>query len=246
MAAWINVFNYPLSKAQRKLLLGLVVPKISLWVPQIELLIDFLTDSFNLEGSTSLLALSGLFHLIQEKNLDYPRFYEKMYSMLDDTVLHSKYRSRFFRLLVKCLESTHLPAALVASFIKRLSQIALHSSPSGTITVIPLIYNLLSDHPPTTFMIHREENNSRSGLRFEEEALHEPFLADEIDPMKTCAEQSSIWEIKSLQSHYHPSVAMVARIISEPFFKRAYSTEDFMDHSYETVMFRAHQGEYIG
>ena len=233
--AWVNVFRHSLSKAQRKLLLSLLVPKISRCIPQIELLIDFLTDSFNTEGSTSLLALSGLFHLMQEKNLDYPQFFEKMYSMLDHMVLHSKHRSRFFRLLIKCLESTHLPATLIASFIKRLSQIALHSSPSGTIIVIPLIYNLLNNHPSSTFMIHRDKLDTGRGHENEEGALDEPFHADATDPMETRAEQSSIWEIKSLQFHYHPSVAMVARIISGPFFKSMYSTEDFLDHSYNTV-----------
>ena len=237
--AWINVFNHPLSNAQRKLLLSALVPKISPWIPQIELLIDFLTDSFNIEGSTSLLALSGLFYLMLEKNLEYPRFFEKMYSILDHIILHSKHRSRFFRLLVKCLESTHLPVALAASFIKRLSQIALQSAPSGTIIVIPLIYNLLNNHPSLTFMIHRIDSGSGRGCGDAENVSHEPFLAHTRDPMKTCAEQSSIWEIKSLQSHYHPSVAMLARIISEPFFKRAYSMEDFLDHSYETVTLRA-------
>ena len=233
--AWANVFKHPLSKKQRKSLLGLLLPRISPWFPQIELLTDFLTDSFEMGGSTSLLAISGLFHLMQMKNLDYPRFYEKLYSMLDSTVLHSKHRSRYLRLLIKCLDSTHLPTALVASFIKRLSQLSLYSSPPGNVIVVPLIYNLLNNHPLLTFMVHRDAPSSQNGHADVCSKPHEFFVADTADPMKTSAGQSSVWEIKSLQFHHHPNVAMVARIISEPFFKKTYSTEDFLDHSYHTV-----------
>ena len=234
-AAWTDVFMHPLSKGQRKSLLSLLLPKISPWFPQVELLVDFLMSSFEIGGSTCLLAMSGLFHLMQVKNLDYPRFYEKLYSMLNPAILHSKHRSRFFRLLVICLESTHLPAALVASFLKRLSRLSLYSSPSGVVTVMPLIYNLLNSHPLSTFMVQREtpyllleplDGNSK---------LHESFRDDTTNPMMTHAEYSSIWEVKSLQIHYHPIVATVSRIISEPFYKRAYNTEDFLNHSYNTV-----------
>ena len=233
--AWLAVLRQDLSKAQRKTLLDLMAHRIAPWFLNIERLMDFLTDSFNVGGSTSLLALSGLFYLVQEKNLDYPQFYPKLYSLLNSEILHSKHRSRFFRLLDTFLTSTHLPAALVASFIKRLSRLTLHSPPSGIVVVVPWIYNLLKSHPTCTFMIHREIPGQGEKMDLEENGMEDPFRMDEPDPMKTKAIESSLWEIEMLQTHYHPNVATIAKIISEQFTKQAYNIEDFLDHSYGSV-----------
>ena len=233
--AWLAVLRRTLNKSQRKTVLGLMSQKISPWFLRLELLMDFLTDSFNVGGSTSLMALSGLFNLIQQKNLDYPQFYLKLYSLLDADILHSKHRSHFFRLLDQFLASTHLPAALVASFIKRLSRLALHSPPSGIVVIVPWVYNLLKNHPSCTFMIHREVLDNDQKQELEEKGMQDPFRMEEPDPMQTDAIESSLWEIETLQSHYHPNVATIAKIVSEQFTKQAYNIEDFLDHSYASV-----------
>lgn len=47
---------------------------------------------------------------------DYPDFYDRLYAMLDRSVLHVKYRSRFFRLAETFLSSSFvlaLPSSLV-------------------------------------------------------------------------------------------------------------------------------------
>lgn len=205
---------------------------IAPWFLRPELLMDFLTDSYNAGGSTALLALSGLFYLIQERNLDYPHFYTKLYSLLDSELLHSKHRSRFFRLLDTFLASTHLPATLVASFIKRLARLALNAPPSAIVAIVPFAYNLLKSHPTCTFMLHRDigNNDKKSGM------MKDPFQPSEIDPTLTNAIDSSLWEIESLQSHYHPNVAAIARIISEQFTKQSYNMEDFLDYSYQGML----------
>ena len=229
--AWTTILRQDLTKIQRKSVLDLMSHRIAPWFLKVELLMDFLTDSINVGGSTSLLALSGLFYLIQNKNLDYPLFYHKLYSLLDSSILHSKHRSRFFRLLDTFLASTHLPAALVASFIKRLSRLTLYAPPSGIIVVIPWIYNLLKNHPTCTFMIHR-----KGDVEKEENGWGDLFRMEEPDPMETDAIESSLWEIHMLQTHYHPNVAAIAKIISEQFTKQAYNLEDFLDHSYGTML----------
>ena len=178
------------------------------------------------------MALSGLFYLIQQKNLDYPQFYQKLYSLLDANILQSRHRSHFFRLLDTFLASTHLPAALVASFIKRLSRLCLFAPPSAIVVVVPWIYNLLKSHPSCTFMIHRTTELRPRDTN----GWGDPFIMDELDPLKTNAIESSLWEIHTLQSHYHPNVASIAKIISEQFTKQAYNIEDFLDHSYATIL----------
>jgi len=233
--AWLSLMNLEMDKEQRKSILGLMVKSIAPWFMKPELLMDFLTDSYNAGGSTSLLALSGVFYLLQEKNLDYPSFYRKLYSLLDSEILHSKHRSRFFRLLETFLGSTHLPAVLVASFVKRLSRLTLNAPPAAVVTVVPWIYNILKKHPMCTFMIHRETRGTEAKELLEKEGMDDPFLMEEEDPMETKAIESSLWEIVTLQSHYHPNVATLAKIISEQFTKQSYNMEDFLDHSYGSV-----------
>jgi U3 small nucleolar RNA-associated protein 19 len=236
-AAWLATMRAGLSKDQRKTILTNFSHQIAPWFQQPEILSDFLTDSYNVGGATSLLALSGLYYLISEKNLDYPSFYLKLYSLLDEGLLHSKHRSRFFRLLDTFMSSTHLPAVLVASFIKRLSRLALHGPPAGVVVVVPWVYNMFKRHPACTFMMHREIRVPALKQALEEEGMDDPFNMEERDPMVTNAIDSSVWELVALQSHYHPNVATLAKIIAEQFTKRSYNLEDFLDHSYTAVCF---------
>jgi U3 small nucleolar RNA-associated protein 19 len=235
--AWLALMRLNMDKDQRKSVLAIMGNAIAPWFSKPELLMDFLTDSYNSGGSVSLLALSGVFYLIQERNLDYPSFYLKLYSLLDSEILHSKHRSRFLRLLDTFLASTHLPAVLVASFIKRLSRLMLNAPPAGIVAIVPWIYNILKKHPSCTFMIHRETRSAEAKALLESEGAEDPFDMDEEDPMETNAIESSLWEIVTLQSHFHPNVATLANIISEQFTKHSYNLEDFLDHSYGSVSF---------
>ncbi len=217
---WLRVLRSSLTKAQRKTVLQMIAHQIAPCFTRLEFLMDFLTDSFNAGGSTSLAALAGLFYLMQEKNLDYPQFYSKLYSLLSSEILHSKHRSRFFRLLNTFLSSTHLPAVLVASFIKRMARLALSAPPSGIVIVIPWIYNLLRNHPTCTFMIHRKPERAPS---LTADGMGDPFDMEEADPMETGAIESSLWEIQTLQAHYHPNVAALAKVRTPIYLCRCIS-----------------------
>ncbi|EJT81998.1 nucleolar complex protein 4 [Gaeumannomyces tritici R3-111a-1] len=234
--AWVKLLNLGLDKEQRKRVLAVISTHVAPWFTKPEMLMDFLTDSFNEGGSVSLLALSGVFYLIQERNLDYPEFYNKLYSLLDADLLHSKHRSRFFRLLDTFLSSSHLPAQLVASFIKRLARLCLNAPPSAIVVVVPWFYNLFKKHPLCTFMMHHEVRTDEERELLENGGMDDPFLPDEKDPMETQAIESCLWEIVQLQSHYHPNVATIAKIISEQFTKQFYNVEDFLDHSYASLL----------
>ncbi|KUI66981.1 hypothetical protein VM1G_01297 [Cytospora mali] len=234
--AWLELMKLDMGKDQRKRLLDIMSRVIAPWFTKPELLMDFLTDCYNAGGSMPLLALSGVFYLIQERNLDYPAFYAKLYSLLDADILHSKYRSRFFRLLDTFLGSSHLPAALVASFIKRMSRLSLNAPPSAIVTIIPWMYNLFKKHPTCTFMMHRVPRIEEEREKLANEGLEDPYNPDEEDPMETGAINSCIWEIVQLQSHYHPNVATITKIVSEQFTKQIYNMEDFLDHSYGSLL----------
>eukprot|EP00742_Colponemidia_sp_Colp-10_P005483 GILJ01005858.1.p1 GENE.GILJ01005858.1~~GILJ01005858.1.p1 ORF type:complete len:450 (+),score=89.00 GILJ01005858.1:551-1900(+) len=116
---------------------------------------DFLTDSYNIGGIVSVLALSGLFILITKHHLDYPDFYKKLYALLDESIFTVKYRARFLKLLDLSLKSTLMPAYVVASFIKKLARLSIRLPPSGCLWVIPFLYNLFRRHPSCIVMIHR-------------------------------------------------------------------------------------------
>ena len=235
--AWLALMTIVDTKDQRKRILDVISTVIAPWFIKPELLADFLTACYDAGGAMSLLALSGVFYLIQERNLDYPSFYHKLYSLLDRDILHSKHRSRFFRLLDTFLGSTHLPAALVASFIKRLSRLALNAPPSAIVFVTPWIYNLLKRHPSCTFMIHRETQDPEVKKHISQQGVEDPFLPEETDPMDTKAIESCLWELVQLQSHYHPNVATITKVLSEQFTKQTYNLEDFLDHSYASVSY---------
>ncbi|KAJ3506172.1 hypothetical protein NLJ89_g7014 [Agrocybe chaxingu] len=190
------------------------------------LVMDWVGACVDLGGSVGLLALNALFVLIKEYNLDYPSFYTRLYAFLDRDVLHLKHRARFFRLTELFLSSTHLPAALLASFVKRLSRLSLSAPPAAIVMVIPFTYNILKRHPALMPMIHRAEYD---------EASTDPFLPDETDPMKTNAIDSSLWELVSHTQHYHAPVSTMCKIFSEAFTKPGYAMEDFLDHTYNTL-----------
>ncbi|XP_059905748.1 nucleolar complex protein 4 homolog [Gadus macrocephalus] len=172
------------------------------------LMIDFLTAAYDVGGAISLLALNGLFILIHHHNLDYPDFYKKLYNLLEPSVFHVKYRARFFHLANLFLSSTHLPVYLVAAFAKRLARLALTAPPESLLMVLPFIYNLIRRHPSCRVLIHRPTTA--------DESCEDPYLMDEEDPILSHALESSLWEIKTLQSHYHPDVTRVALKINKP------------------------------
>ncbi|OSD02728.1 CBF-domain-containing protein [Trametes coccinea BRFM310] len=121
------------------------------------LIMDWVSSSVDHGGTVGLLALNALFTLMKEYNLDYPSFYTRLYGFLDRDVLHLKHRARFFRLTELFLSSTHLPATLVASFVKRLSRLSLTAPPAAVVMLIPFTYNMLRRHPALMAMVHRDD-----------------------------------------------------------------------------------------
>lgn len=126
--SWLAVLKGKLNTGQYKYILQIMHKKIVPNINKPQLLMDFLTDSYDagmsysssfyfcqnfciltcIGGVVSLLSLNALFLLMQKYNLDYPNFYTKLYALLDRNILHVKHRSRFFRLLDLFLSSTYV------------------------------------------------------------------------------------------------------------------------------------------
>lgn len=223
---WMAALELPLKYHHYKKVLNIIHSNVLPFLLKPRLLMDFLTDSYDAGGVVSILALNGLFYLMQNYNLDYPNFYTKLYTLFDENLFHIRYRGRFIKLVDLFLSSTHLPAIIVASFIKRISRLSLSATPGGIIMIIPLVYNLLKRHSTCMVLIHRTSANS---------IFDDPFLDKELDPSKTRALDSSLWELYTLVDHYYPSVSTLARIFLEQFTKTSYNLDDFLDYSYTNV-----------
>ncbi|KAK2193493.1 hypothetical protein NP493_12g07026 [Ridgeia piscesae] len=169
------------------------------------LLSDFLTESYNIGGAISLLSLNSLFILVNKFNLNYPDFYKKLYILLEPSIFHVKYQARFLFLTDLFLTSTYLPGYLVAAFAKKFARLALTAPPSSLTIIIPFICNLIRRHPNCKVLLHR--------IDMAEDLTEDPFDMDECDPAKCNALDSCLWELQTLQHHYHHEVSTEARKI---------------------------------
>lgn len=202
-------------------------------------LMDFLTDAYDQEDDevVPILALNSLWELMKNYNLEYPDFYTKLYSLLTPDLMYTRYRSRFFRLCDLFLSSTHLAANLVASFIKKLARLSLAASSPAVVIVIPFIYNLLKRHPTCMVLLQNTSADSE---------YTDPYNDSEKNPANTGAMGSSLWELETLMTHYHPNVATLAKMFGEPFRKPSYNMEDFLDWSYLTLLESEKTRKYKG
>ncbi|XP_072228203.1 nucleolar complex protein 4 homolog isoform X1 [Leuresthes tenuis] len=207
---WLGFLKHKLPNGMYKKILVILHDSILPHMSKPTMMIDFLTAAYEVGGAISLLALNGLFVLIHQHNLDYPDFYKKLYNLLEPSVFHVKYRARFFHLANLFLSSSHLPVYLVAAFAKRLARLALTAPPTALLIVLPFIYNLIRRHPSCRVLIHKPSTEG------ETEPLEDPYVMDEEDPVHCRALESSLWEIKTLQKHYHPDVAKAAMLINTP------------------------------
>ncbi|BFZ62157.1 Maturation and nuclear export of 40S ribosomal subunits interacting protein [Saitoella coloradoensis] len=225
---WLAALRLPLTMDLYKNVLLIMHKRIVVHMPKPQLLMDFLTDSYNAGGPIALLALNGLFQLMQSHNLDYPNFFKQLYYLFDRNLMHVRYRSRFVRLVDLFLSSTHLPAGIAASFIKRMSRLSLTAPPAAIVIIIPFTYNLLKRHPTCMTLIHKMGEITTGA--------EDPFDPEEPEPLNSRALESSLWELATLQNHYHPNVATLAKILQEQFTKPSYNLEDFLDHNYSTML----------
>ncbi|EDV45736.1 nucleolar complex protein 4 homolog B [Drosophila erecta] len=169
-------------------------------------LTDFLMDSLHqFDGPIALLALQGIFTLMQKQNITYPDVYEKLYNMFYPRMFYNKYKARLFYLADIFLTSTHLPENLVAAFVKRLARLALQSPTEDAVIMIRFVCNLLLRHTGLQKLI-------RASHAADE--VSDPYNESETDPVKSEAINSSLWEITLLQKHVVPEVANAARFIN--------------------------------
>ncbi|KAI5612852.1 nucleolar complex protein 4-like [Silurus asotus] len=227
---WLTFLKYKLPMSMYKKVLVILHDSILPHMSDPTLMIDFLTAAYDVGGAISLLALNGLFVLIHDHNLEYTDFYKKLYNLMDPSIFHVKYRARFFHLANIFLSSSHLPVYLIAAFIKRLSRLALTAPPTGLLIVLPFICNLIRRHPSCRVLIHRPSADG--------EMCSDPYVLEEEDPAQCHALESSLWEIKSLQNHFHPDVSKAAKAINQALPEREDDISELLELSTFELMER--------
>ncbi|KAL0913362.1 hypothetical protein M5K25_016815 [Dendrobium thyrsiflorum] len=257
--AWLSFLKLPLPLDVYKEVLATLHQNVIPYMSNPAILCDFLTRSYDIGGVISVMALSGLFILMTQHGLEYPKFYEKLYVLLKPDVFMAKHRAGFFQLLDTCLKSSYLPAYLAAAFTKKLSRLALSVPPSGELIIIALIHNLLRRHPSINFLVQQQVDDlvngdaSAEGDDFEENERKsnadpvvqrikhciDPFNNEEANPLKSNAMRSSLWEIDTLRHHYCPAVSRFVASLENDLTVRAKTSEmaisDFSSGSYATI-----------
>eukprot|EP00698_Gefionella_okellyi_P014582 TRINITY_DN4044_c0_g1_i2.p1 TRINITY_DN4044_c0_g1~~TRINITY_DN4044_c0_g1_i2.p1 ORF type:complete len:370 (+),score=93.97 TRINITY_DN4044_c0_g1_i2:58-1110(+) len=80
--AWLAALRLPLDTPMYKTLLTKLHKHVLPYLASPLALLDFLSESYDVGGIVSILALNALFVLITKHNLDYPSFYTKLYALL--------------------------------------------------------------------------------------------------------------------------------------------------------------------
>ncbi|KAG7153633.1 nucleolar complex protein 4 homolog A-like [Homarus americanus] len=227
---WSEVLKYSLTPDLYRRSLVLIPEKVMHHLDKPLILTDFFMESYNLGGAISLLALQGVFILVHKHNLEYPDFYTKLYTLLDPTVFHAKYKARFFMLCDRFLASSYLPEYIVAAFVKRLARLSLVAPTPSLVLILKFIANLLIRYPGLKKLIHKPNVKAMES---------DPYDMEEPDPAKCRASESSLWEVATLQCHVLPYVSKAAGFLNKSLPSVEYNISEFVETTYDEVFERA-------
>lgn len=239
--AWLAVLRLPLSESTLKQTLRFLPESVLPVATNPLRFADFFMNAYSDTRSSvaPLLALEGLFLLMTKHGLEYADFYKQLYRLImSPSLLYMKHRTKFCRLLDKCLtRNDMLPAHLVAAFSKRLLRSSLSAPPASCMFVLALCSNLLRKHPETVCLVHRQHTTKCTDNNDDDEnGLEDVFDAVTDDPEQANALNSSLWELNALEQHYYPPVVTLAKSIGRenddtPFHNIA----DFVSLTYGTL-----------
>lgn len=200
--AWLAVVSAPLSVSSCRRLLKKLPSKVIPNLADPKCLSGFLITCFELDASLAVLALHGLFLLITAHGLELKEYYTKLYTLLHEISDALDYHPNLLRLTELSLSSTALPAALIASFVRFFLRLALTSSLTVSRWTLGFAINCFRTHPTLTNMLHNAQTV-------------DGFIDSELDPLKTNAHTSSLWELPLLMQHYDSSVRSLAKELTK-------------------------------
>ncbi|KAL6782389.1 hypothetical protein ACKKBG_A06605 [Auxenochlorella protothecoides x Auxenochlorella symbiontica] len=220
--AWLAFLRLPLPADIHDRVLEALPDRVMPGLSNPLLLCDFLARALDGGGFAGLLALNSIFILVTRHGLEYPRFYERLYSLLTLDAIQSRHRVRFFSLADAFLASTLVPAYTVAAFIKRFGRLALRCGPPAALVCIAFIHNLLRRHPACNQLVHRPAAPAAQGSA----AAADPYDAECADPAASRALESSLWEITALRRHANPQVSTYVGVLERDLTLRSKTSEE--------------------
>ncbi|KEG11842.1 U3 small nucleolar RNA-associated protein 19 [Trypanosoma grayi] len=195
---------------------------------------DYLSGCFASGGLVAVLALHGIFLLMLDHGLEYPQYYQQLYTLLTADAFASRHRYDLFRLLDISMSSVRVPSYIAAAFVKKTARVAMLSPAPVLYFVLPFIRKVLQRHPNCLALIHRStkeavvpDDDGEKGVNpaaaasaaedAKKEALrltatlfdgNDPFLP-EASPEQCHALHSTLWELTALERHFIPTVPLM-------------------------------------
>mmetsp|Transcript_75633 Transcript_75633/g.130986 ORF Transcript_75633/g.130986 Transcript_75633/m.130986 type:complete len:591 (-) Transcript_75633:47-1819(-) len=255
---WLQLLNLRVPLDRCRALLQFVPNHVMPHMQEPLLLADFYLRAFQSESTElSVLSLSGLFLLLTRYSLGDPetlsssssQYYVQLYSLVKPESFKLRQRARFQRLLATSLASGLLPARYAAAFAKKCMSVAVVSPDAGTtMWLVSISYSLIQrHHSHCKYLLHSvaTENGKTEHAEAPNGRLlaHDPFDAEA--PLMTALEQmakTSLWEVKLLERHHVPAVALLLKLFNKPFFKpsaKKLDPESFLDQSAAKVFQQA-------
>ncbi|KAL7560354.1 hypothetical protein ACA910_002766 [Epithemia clementina (nom. ined.)] len=200
------------------------------------------TSSNHTNSIVPILALDGLFYLMTQHGLEYPKYYTQLYRLIQPTLFTVKFKTRFFQLLDKSVSRNDLlPAYIVAALGKRLLRCCLQAAPpAGILTALALVSNWFRKHPETLCLLHRSptSTSTKKNSTTSQFLIADKFNATADDPAQANALHSSLWELSALEHHYYPAVATLAKSLGtmEESKLPMHQVDDFLNLSYQSLL----------
>ena len=182
------------------------------------------THSSNFNTSIQALILLQQLNGSHQGSVD--RFYRTLYeSLLDPRLLTSSKQALYLNLLFRALKAD-LNVKRVQAFAKRLLQVAAMHQPSFTCGILYLLRELESVFPALSIFLdqHTEASDEEEDFHDVPETQDLPrtnslpvshrtktaYDGRKRDPSHANASESSLWELTTFLTHYHPSVSLFA------------------------------------
>ncbi|XP_018544129.1 nucleolar complex protein 3 homolog [Lates calcarifer] len=208
-----------LKKAQKSVLLPAVLEGLANFAHLINLeffddllnVLQSLIQSGDLTSRESLHCIQTVFTILSGQgdvlNIDPLTFYSQLYRML--LRLHAGAPNDDISIVLRCLDAMltrrkkQVTLQRAMAFVKRLSTLSVHVLPNASVGILAANRATMHSFPKCDFLLDNEVQGSG-------------FYLPELDEPEHCnAQNTALWELHTLQRHYHPVVRQFAAHLSQ-------------------------------
>ncbi|XP_070707672.1 nucleolar complex protein 3 homolog isoform X2 [Pempheris klunzingeri] len=208
-----------LKKAQKSVLLPAVLEGLANFAHLINLeffddllnVLQNLIQSGDLTNRESLHCIQTVFTILSGQgdvlNIDPLNFYTQLYGMLPR--LHAGAHNDDIIIVLRCLDAMltrrkkQVTLQRAMAFVKRLSTLSLHILPNASVGILAATRAAMHAFPRCDFLL----DNEVQGSGF--------YLPELNEPEHSNAQNTALWELHTLQRHYHPVVRRLAVHLSQ-------------------------------